>query len=122
MVNLSKLIYPYQNIRALKPYVYRIGITKLVRNRIRYDYSVNNNFKTHFKKKNVNVNSDEILSSIYNLDLEKYYFFYTPYKGKVINVNYKILTNIEYIMDADESANWLFDINVNPNLNLTTYY
>ena len=51
MVNLSKLLYPYQNVRVLKPYIYRIGITKLIKNKLRYDYSVNDNFNIKIKKK-----------------------------------------------------------------------
>jgi glycine cleavage system H lipoate-binding protein len=52
------------------------------------------------------------MCTIYNLELEMFYLFYPPYKGELVNVNYKILNNIDSICDNQEKNNWIFDIKI----------
>ena len=121
MPNYSKLLYPYQTIRLIKPFIYRIGISDIVKDRLYYDYKVNNNFSSTYKKRNANVNYDEILSTIFNIETNIYYLFYTPYRGCIVNVNYDLLINTNKILKQYEEENWLFDIHINPNLDYITY-
>lgn len=121
MGGYSKLLYPYQNIRLIKPYVYRIGINDILLYKIKNESKINNKFYTSYKKINTNVKPDDILSTLFNLDTNKYYLFYTPYKGKIVNTNNILFNNINNILKQPEEKNWLFDININPNLKYTTY-
>ena len=113
MNNLYKtLVYPYQTIHTFKPFFYRVGLSDIIKSRVKYDYSVNQNFRYNMKNKNSMVKQDEVLCSIYNLDLDLCYLFYTPYNGQLVNINYPILHNIDNIIENNEIDNWLFDIKI----------
>lgn len=108
----KNIMYPYQFINAVRPRVYRIGVTDIIKDRINYDFSVNDNFKYFSKKKNSNVKDNEISCTIYNLETEMYYLFYSPYNGKIKSVNYSLLNNIQQIRTNNEADNWLFDVEI----------
>ena len=122
MNNLYKtLVYPYQTINNFKPFLYRVGLSDIIKSRVKYDYSVNQNFRYNTKNKNSMVKQDEVLCSIYNLDLDLCYLFYTPYNGQLVNINYPILHNIDNIVENNEMDNWLFDIKIQNPYEYNTY-
>lgn len=118
----KNLIYPYQCITAIKPRVYRVGLTDIIKNRIDYDFCVNDDFKYFTKKKNTKVSDNEISCTIYNLNTEMYYLFYSPYNGKIKSINYNLLNNMEHIRTNNEKDNWLFDVEIPLPYKYCTYY
>ena len=119
--NLKNLIHPFQTIHSTKPLFYKIGVSTEFRNRLKYDYSINQNFRFNMKNKNSIVKQEEVLCSIYNLDIDLCYLFYTPYNGKIANINYPILYNIKNITENNELDNWLFEIKMEYPYKYNTY-
>lgn len=116
-----KLLFPYQNLKIIKPNLYRIGITNILKNKLKRKYERDNRFELEIKKEHTQLFYDSIVCNIYNHHICSSYVILTPYSGVIERRNYELIRKPELILNNNEEDNWLFDIETNFNYNYFTF-
>ena len=115
------LLYPYQYLKQMTPVIYRVGISDLLKYKLKMDYKKNNRFVLDIKDLHSKVCGEKIISNLYNHRINSSYLFFTPYDGVILNKNYTLISRPEFIIKNKEIDNWLFDIRIDCNHHFNTY-
>ena len=115
------LLYPYQYLKKMTPIIYRVGISDLLKYKLKIDYKNDNRFALDVKDLYSKVSSETVSSNLHNHRTNSSYLFYTPYEGVIVNKNYTLISRPDFITRNTEAENWLFDIKINYNHHFNTY-
>ena len=114
------LLYPYQYLKQITPVIYRVGISDLLKYKLKTDYKKDTRFVLDIKDLHSKICAETITSNLYNKEYTSYLFF-TPYEGVILNKNYALISRPDFITKNTEEDNWLFDIKINYNHHFNTY-
>jgi glycine cleavage system H lipoate-binding protein len=115
------LLYPYQYLKKVTPIIYRIGVSDLLKYKLKIDYKKDNRFILDIKDLYSKVYAENVSSNLHNHRTNTSYLFFSPYDGIIVDKNYALLCRPDFITRNTEEDNWLFDIRINCNHFFNTY-
>ena len=115
------LLYPYQYLKKVTPIIYRIGVSDLLKYKLKIDYKKDNRFILDIKDLYSKVYAENVSSNLHNHRTNTSYLFFSPYDGIIVDKNYALLCRPDFITRNTEVDNWLFDIRINCNHYFNTY-
>ena len=115
------LLYPYQYLKQITPVIYRVGISDLLKYKLKTDYKKDNRFSLDIKDLYSKVSAETVSSNLHNHRTNTAYLFFTPYDGVIVNKNYALISRPEFIIRNTEEDNWLFDVKIKCNHYFNTY-
>lgn len=115
------ILYPYQYLNKMTPIIYRVGISDLLKYKLKIDYKNDNRFILDIKDLYSKVSAETISSNLHNHRNNTSYLFFSPYSGTIVDKNYSLLSRPDFITRNTEKDNWLFDIKIDGNHYFNTY-
>lgn len=115
------LLYPYQYLKKMTPIIYRVGVSDLLKYKLKIDYKNDNRFVLDIKDIYSKISAENISSNLHNHRTNTSYLFFSPYSGIIIDKNYSLLSRPDCITRNTEPDNWLFDIRIDCSQYYNTY-